>query len=406
MFEPIHHKTATLPERNLISPATARRGLLLITLAVVCFGPCQASRAVRPAPDGGYAGQNTAEGTDALKSLTSGYQNTAVGFLALFSNTTGAVNTAAGAFALANNSTGGGNTAIGTSALQNNTTGSSNIAIGASALFSNTSGGQNTATGASALGNNTTGTQNTANGVAALQNNTTGFNNTAEGSEALMNSTGSNNIALGYRAGINLISGSNNIDISAQGKADESNKIRIGIQGRHDGAFIAGISGVAVNGSPVVVNASGKLGVAVSSARYKEGIKPMDKASEAILALQPVTFCYKQELDPEGTPQFGLVAEQVEKINPDLVARDQNGQVYTVRYEAVNAMLLNEFLKEHHKVQEQKAAISKLKSTVAQQQKGMEVLAATLKEQAARIQKVSAQLELSKPAPQVVAGNQ
>ena len=149
----------------------------------------------------------------------------------------------------------------------------------------------------------------------------------------------------------------------------------------------------------------------------------MNKASEAILALQPVTFRYKHELDPEGIPQFGLVAEQVEKVNPALVARDEQGKVYTVRYEAVNAMLLNEFLKEHRKVEEQAATITQVKSTVvkqeatvielrstvakqeaamARQQKGMEILTASLKEQASQIQQVSDQLEMSKPAPRMV----
>jgi uncharacterized coiled-coil protein SlyX len=175
-----------------------------------------------------------------------------------------------------------------------------------------------------------------------------------------------------------------------------------------------GISGATVAlGVTVIVGTNGHLGTVTSSARFKEAIKPMDKASEAILALKPVTFRYKKELDPQGIPQFGLVAEQVEKVNSDLVARDEKGHVYTVRYEAVNAMLLNEFLKEHRKVEEQgcklqgqEATISQLKSTVAQQQKGMEALAASLKEQAAQIQKVSAQLELSKPAPQMLADNQ
>jgi trimeric autotransporter adhesin len=163
----------------------------------------------------------------------------------------------------------------------------------------------------------------------------------------------------------------------------------------------------------VVVNSSGQLGVAPSSARFKEAIKPMDKASEAILALKPVTFRYKHELDPDGIPQFGLVAEQVEKVNPDLVARDAKGEPYTVRYEAVNAMLLNEFLKEHRKNEEQEATITALKSsaakqetTIAQQQKEIKALAASQKEQALQIQKVSAQLQVSKPATQMVVNDQ
>ena len=157
---------------------------------------------------------------------------------------------------------------------------------------------------------------------------------------------------------------------------------------------------------PVIVSADGQLGTIVSSERFKKDIATMEKAIEAILALKPVTFRYKQELDPKGIPQFGLVAEQVEKVNPDLVARDEQGKAYTVRYDAVNAMLLNEFLKEHQTVQElksiaakQEATIAELKSTIAQQQKGIEVLTAGLR-------KVSAQLELNESAPQMVLNNQ
>jgi predicted RNase H-like nuclease (RuvC/YqgF family) len=154
---------------------------------------------------------------------------------------------------------------------------------------------------------------------------------------------------------------------------------------------------------PVASGSSGKLGTVVSSARFKEAIKPMDKTSEAILALKPVTFRYKEELDPDKIPQFGLIAEEVEKVNPDLVVRDEDGTVNTVRYEAVNAMLLNEFLKNHRtdqnqarKLQDQEATIAQLKTSVMQQQKQIEALTATF-------QKVSDQVALSKPAPQLVA---
>ena len=197
------------------------------------------------------------------------------------------------------------------------------------------------------------------------------------------------------------------------GVAKEANTIRIGKQGTQKTTFVAGIFGTAVTGSTVVVNSTGKLGVATSSARFKEAIKPMDKASEAVLALKPVTFRYKQELDPDRIPQFGLVAEEVEKVNPDLVVHDDNGKPFTVRYEAVNAMLLNEFLKEHRKVQEQEARIAELKSIAAkqeminaQQQRETKALAATLREQASQIQKVSAQLELEKASAQTVVNNQ
>src|SRR5207247_100309 len=218
---------------------------------------------------------------------------------------------------------------------------------------------------------------NTAMGQGSLQNNT-GASNTATGWHALFsNTTGGSNIALGFNAGANLTTGSNDIDIGNVGVAGDAGVIRIGKSST--ATFIAGISGKAVaSGVGVIVNASGQLGTVLSSARFKEAIKPMDKASEAILSLKPVTFRYKEELDPDGVPQFGLIAEEVEKVNPDLVARDEEGKPYTVRYEAVNAMLLNEFLKEHRKVQEQEATITRL-------QKGMERVIARLEEQAAQI---------------------
>jgi len=192
-----------------------------------------------------------------------------------------------------------------------------------------------------------------------------------------------------------------NIDIGNAGVADEAGIIRIGKVGTQTATFIAGISGVTVPGGVgVIVGNNGKLGAVVSSERFKDEIKPMDKASEAILALQPVSFRYKHELDPDGIPQFGLVAEQVEKVNPDLVARDDQGKPYTVRYEAVNAMLLNEFLKEHRKVEEQEATIAQLK-------KGMEVLTARLDKQDSKIQKATRlrRVEISRPAPQMMATN-
>jgi hypothetical protein len=383
----------TLQLRESIGPATAGRGFLLIPLVLACFALAPASRAFLPppAPDGGYPNSNTAEGSGALFSLTSGSANTANGGDALVSNTTGSFNTA----------------------------------TGDEALFMNTTGKANTATGLQALASNKTGGANTATGFGALFKNT-GSNNTANGAKALFsNTTGSSNTALGPGAGQNLTTGSNNIDIGNFGIAAEANTIRIGTVGTQTAAFIAGIHGVTVASAVgVIVDANGHLGTVTSSARFKEAIKPMDKASEAILALQPVTFRYKHELDPEGIPQFGLVAEQVEKVNPDLVVRDAAGQVNTVRYEAVNAMLLNEFLKEHRRVQEQEATITQVKSTVvkqestiaqqqkdfqstlAQQQKEIKALTASLKEQASQIQKVSDQLEVSKPAPQVVVNNQ
>ena len=267
---------------------------------------------------------------------------------------------------------------------------------------------QNTATGDYALFNLTNGSRNTAIGFWALNTNTTGSKNTAIGFFALQdNTTGKNNIALGDSSGV-FTSGDNNIHIGNVG-AEESDTIRIGTVAGHgirdfqSNTYIAGISGVTIAGGvPVVIDANGHLGSTTSSERFKDEIKPMDKASEAILALKPVTFHYKKGLDPDGIPQFGLVAEQVQKVTPDLVARDAEGKVYTVRYDAVNAMLLNEFLKEHRTVQELKSNAAKQEATISELKKDMGVLTARLKEQTAQIQKVSAQLEASKPAPQVV----
>jgi hypothetical protein len=275
-------------------------------------------------------------------------------------------------------------------------------------------GADNTVLGDNALLNNTGGVSNTAIGSQALAGNTTGRLNTAVGYTALQNSpSGSSNIALGAGAGMKLRRGNNNIDIGNQGNLGDSNTMRIGTEGLQTTTYIAGISGsIVANGVGVIVDSEGHLGTVVSSERFKDSIKPMDKASEAILALKPVTFRYKHELDPDGIRQFGLVAEQVEKVNPDLVARDDQGKPYTVRYEAVNAMLLNEFLKEHRKVEAQEVTIAEVKSTAAkqamtieQQQKAIKSLTAVLKEQAAQIQKVSDQLKTQAPAPRVVAEN-
>jgi Chaperone of endosialidase len=430
----------TLHLRTSVGRPPLRRGFLLIALALAWLTLSLTAQAQLPSPtpDGGYPNDNTAEGTNALFNLTTGTDNTAIGFHALLSNTTGGFNTANGASALFSNTTGGGNTATGAqallsnttgccntatglNALKKNTTGNANTATGFDALLRNTTGGFNTATGDSALGSNTTGGGNTANGVDALVDNNTGSNNTANGASALLanttggnntaygagalefNRTGGGNIALGFNAGANL-GGSNNIDIGNVGVAGEAAKIRIGTVGTQKATFIAGISGATVaSGATVIVGSDGHLGTIVSSARFKEAVKPMDKASEAILALKPVTFRYKQEIDPKGIPQFGLVAEEVEQVNPDLVVRDAEGKVYTVRYEAVNAMLLNEFLKEHRTVQEQKATIAQLRqdfqSRLAEQQKQIEALTAGL-------QKVSAQVEMGRPASQMVLNNQ
>ena len=415
MYQPIKLTTTVSALRNSNSRALLRRGVLLIALVLplACFALSPMAQAVTPAPDGGYANGNTAEGDNALFSLTSGSNNTANGAAALYSNTTGSSNTANGYAALFSNTNGFDNTAIGYAALDSNTigfqntatgfealfnnnTGYNNTANGFVALFHNTIGFDNTATGFRALYSNTTGVDNTANGGEALYSNNTGFQNTATGWHALHNNTiGSDNIALGYGAGQNLTTGNNNIDIGNEGVAGDSDTIRIGIEGTQTKAFIAGIHGVGVTGTAVVVNSSGQLGVAPSSERFKDGIEPMGKASEALLSLRPVTFRYKKNIDPKGAPQFGLVAEEVEKVNPDLVVRDAEGKVFTVRYEAVNAMLLNEFLKEHRKLEQ---LTKDFESKLAEQQKQIKALSSCL-------EKINNQLELNKPAPQMVAKN-
>jgi hypothetical protein len=352
-------------------------------------------------PNDSQGHRNTATGAGALNRNWRGDSNTANGFMALFKNTTGSDNTAIGSRALFYNAS-IQNTAVGSDALFFNTIWGANTAVGSDALYYNDSPA-NTAIGSSALYNNRTGSNNTAVGKDALYYNTAGITNTAVGWAALEGNTGNNNLALGNQAGAQLTTGSDNIDLANPGVGGESATIRIGTSGTQTNTFIAGISGATVpTGVAVIVDSTGHLGTTTSSGRFKEAIKPMEKASEAILALKPVTFRYKHEFDPAGIPQFGLVAEEVEKVNPDLVARDKQGKPYTVRYEAVNAMLLNEFLKEHRKVE-------KLEATVAQQQKDfqkeIQSLAGIVKEQASQIQKVSAQVEMSKPVSKVVLNN-
>jgi hypothetical protein len=379
--------------------------ILLTLLSLPLAG--HKSQAVSPPPDGGYPGNNTAEGQNALLSLTIGVNNTAVGWFSLKSNRNGQLNTAVGAGTLFNavgpsrntaiggaalfsDTNGFSNTAVGALALWSNTIGAANTGIGDNALFSNTVGSENTAVGDWALPSNNTGNANIAIGSLAAYSNFTGGGNTAVGRGALFdNQSGNYNIALGYAAG-DRTTGSNNIVIGDIGVEGESNTIRIGGDGFGGGpqtaAFIAGISGTAVVGDAVVVDGNGQLGTVASSARFKKKIKPMDKTSEAILALKPVSFQYRS--DSKGTPQFGLIAEEVAKVNPDLVVRNRNGEIYSVRYDQVNAMLLNEFLKEHRKNEKQEVTIARL-------EKQLETVTATL-------QKVSAQLELNKPAPQTV----
>jgi hypothetical protein len=312
---------------------------------------------------------------------TTGTENTANGTAALEFNSTGDFNTANGAFALFSNTTGPSNTANGAGALFSNTTGNDNTAAGESALHDNTTGGANTAMGDAALSSNTTGFENTATGGGALLFNTTGVRNTALGGRSLfVNNTGDGNTALGHQAGSNLTTGDGNVCIGegVQGTADASNTTWI----RNVNTLTQNFS-AAVNNYVTVRLSDGRLGntAVVSSRRYKEEIKPLAATSEAIYALDPVSFRLKKEYDDTQQLGFGLIAEEVEKVNPDLVYRNNNGQVESVRYEMVNAMLLNEFLKEHQKVQALEKQIEKL---------------------SAGLQKVSAQLEASTPAPQVV----
>jgi hypothetical protein len=450
----------SIPSRNYVHSSLPLYALLCVSFAIACFALLPKAQAVSPAPDGNYPGGNTAEGANALLNLTTGINNTAVGSQALLQNASGSYNVGLGPYALARNTSGSFNMAIGTDALYNNNAdsntgigfralysnaGGNNLtAVGAQALYSNVDGVLDTAVGAGALHDNTAGNFNTAVGALALNHDTTGefntavgygalfsttagsldsnrhntaigfealynndggaFNtavgdralfsythgnsllpgyNTAVGEGALGNATGDYNTALGWNAGSNVTTANSVIAIGTSG-ADVSGSCYIG--------NIAGAD--ATGGDPVFVTSDGKLGTVnpPSSARFKEEIKPMNQVSEAILALKPVTFRYKREFDPKAIPQFGLVAEEVEKVNPDLVKRGRDGKLQTVRYDAVNAMLLNEFLKENRKVQQ-------LEANASRQQKEIEALTAGL-------EKVSAQLELSKPSQQTVVNKQ
>jgi trimeric autotransporter adhesin len=478
--------------------------LIVLGAALACFGlGSPVARAVSPPPDGGYAGQNTAEGTDALFSLTTGVWNVAVGFQALHSDTTGNQNTATGYQALFNNISGNKSTAYGAQALFHNTTGNDNVATGFGTLFTNVSGNRNTgvgyrtltfnnaddntAIGWNALYNNTTGVQNTAigsgalahgngsdntaTGYQALNSNTTGkfndavganalfsnvdgfsnnafgdsalyfnvhasentalgdlaleFNdktgagkangNTAIGASALVNNVdGNHNTALGAGTGTDPGIGSNNIYIGDPGFNGDNNVISIGgiaASGTpYENTYIGGIYNTVVNDRAVYIASDGHVGTLASSRRYKEDIKPMDNVSEALFALKPVVFRYKQQIDPEHKLSFGLIAEDVAQISPDLVSPDKEGRPQTVRYEAVNAMLLNEFLKEHGKVEEQNGKLQKQARKIKEQEgmitqlkKEMGNVVAHIKEQDSKIQKVSARLEMVQPAPKMAA---
>jgi hypothetical protein len=447
---------------------------VIIALTLLCIGLFPKAQAVVPAPDGGYPGGNTAEGQNALLSLTFGLYNTGVGIYsllsltdgsfntgvgagtllantadentatgagALFSNITGNDNTANGAFALFSN-TATGNTAIGSNALLNNTTGGTleniqgtnvgpNVAVGWQTLESNTVASANTAVGYQALQSFTTGPvgfeqvglctavgfralanatgdgfANSAFGYQALFNNSDGFGNTAIGLQALLsNTTGSSNVAIGNNALSNNTAGNDNAALGFNAGTlvtTASNVICIGSFGQNvdNSCFIANIFGAtSASGVGVFVNSSGQLGTTTSSQRFKEEIEPMNQASKALFALKPVTFRYKKEIDQVGIRQFGLVAEEVERVNPDLIARDKDGKPYSVRYDQINAMLLNEFLKEHKAFLEERSKLQQLEAA-------LEAVNARLKEQDARIEKVTAQLEFNKQAPTLVRNNQ
>ena len=307
----------------------------------------------------------TAVGEYALKSDTSGLANTAFGCQALYADLDGSFNTGVGAFALVTNTKGASNSAVGYDALTNNLGGNLNTAEGDSALRENSNGSYNTGAGAMSLYANVSGSSNTAIGAGALSKCT----------------SGSNNIAIGYNAGTTVTTGSNNITIGGVGFTGDTGAIRIGNEGVQTKLVMAGIWGATASGGlPVYVNGNGQLGTVKSSARFKTNIKPMGNVSDALLALHPVTFQYKHDVDPSDAPQFGLIAEQVEKVDPDLVVHDNDHQIYSVRYDAVNAMLLNEFQKQHETITQQE-------KTIAEQQKLLQAMEARLDQVEKAVQK-------------------
>jgi uncharacterized coiled-coil protein SlyX len=342
--------------------------LLVIPTVLACFALLPSAQALNTDPDETFFNFTTAAGLEALLALN-----------------------AAG---------GSSNSAYGARALLVNTFGGSNTAIGGFALISNTDGSFNGAQGNNALFHNTHGSGNMAVGQGAVAANTTGNNNVGIGFQALNHNNGNNVVAIGFQAGTLQTGNNDSVFIGIAGDTDNfaaNNRSYIG--------HVRGVSTGDLDAIPVLIDSTGQLGTASSARRFKKDIKPMDQVSEAILKLKPVTFHYKDGDTKKATerPQYGLIAEDVAEVNPDLTVPDEHGQVYSVRYDAINVLLLNEFLKEHKKVEEQQASIAELKSTVAQQQKGMEALVATVKEQAAQIQKVSAQVELKKSAPTTVA---
>jgi hypothetical protein len=310
---------------------------------------------------------NSAFGYSALQNNTLGEYNTAVGYSALWDAGSGSENTAVGASAMFWTS-GSNNSAVGYDAMEQNSTGNYNTAVGYQSLGGNIfapahqTGDNNTAVGANALYLNQTGGGNTAIGTNSMFNNKAGPRNVAVGFKSLFNDTsGGHNIALGFQAGLNLITGSNNIDIdNPGGSSAESATIRIGTEGTQTNTYIAGIYGNTslTSGTAVFVDSTGHLGTASSSERFKTGIEPMGFNTEKLQQLRPVTFHYKA--DPQSTLRYGLIAEEVAKVYPELVVRDQYGRIDGVRYDELAPMLLNELQ------QQQKAAAAQLAVNVAQ----------------------------------------
>jgi Chaperone of endosialidase len=418
-----HPQEDTIAGSNTLGRLFLRSSFILIAVALVGLAHAPIAQARQLSEDRGNGNSaaeevgalnlsttgsdNTAHGWFSLFSNTSGSSNTADGFQALYNNTVGSDNTANGIKALLNNIGGSGNTATGFQALYSNISGFYNTANGDQALLSNTSGERNTANGLQALYSNTTGNQNTADGAYAMYYNTTGAFNTAIGTLALLNNTtGRHNTGLGEDAGVNLTTGEGNVCVGSDAGSNLTTgdgnvcigyDVR-GVAGEYNTTRVRNIYSSLASGRPVYVDSDNKLGTLLSTRRVKNDIKPMDKASESILALKPVTFRYKKEIEPNGATQFGLIAEEVAEVNADLVILDAQGKPESVRYEAINAMLLNEFLKEHTKVQEQEAKIAQLTQEIV-------TIVAHAREQDSKIQKVSTELATRISAPQLAVGD-
>jgi Chaperone of endosialidase len=369
----------------------AMPSLFSVVFVLAWFSIAPLVRAVVPAPDGGYPAFTTAEGQNALFSLTTGSANTAVGWFSLFSDTEGSFNTATGAGSLLFNIS-DQNTAFGAAALLFNTTGFGNTAVGAAALLNNTANFVGTPNGGPGSGN-------TAVGVSALSSNTTGAFSTAVGSYALVNNTGFGNTALGSGAGVG-VTNANNVIVIGEPGANVNNSCFIG----NIYSNVQPIVGT--DPDSVTITSSGRLGRGnVSSRRYKHEIKPMEKASELLYSLKPVSFRYNKEYDVTQTLAFGLIAEEVAEVYPDLVGRNPKGEPESVRYEQINSMLLNEFLKEHRRGEEQDCKIQEQETTIAELRSEIRNLAAMIKEQASEVRKVSAQLQTSNTAARAIASN-